>query len=133
MRHGGRGVHSLTDCILGTDSCLLQIVAVRDKRHKIYHDLDLGCLCGAAPTAYFHYLEKHTRLPIRLPMTQDRVDHLFAQLWEAITKTPRRERLRQAWISSKIWCLIKTRIVACRTGAQWTSIGLNHLIKASLQ
>ena len=52
MERGGREVRSRTNYILGTDSCLLQNVAVRDTRNNTDHYTVLGCLCGSAPAAH---------------------------------------------------------------------------------
>ena len=133
MRRGGQEVRSRTDYILSTYHCLIQNVAVRDVRHNMEHDLVLGYLHGAAPTAHSRYIRKCTHFPTRTPTTLDGVDHLFAELQEAITKPPQQERLRQAWISPETWRFINARTVACRTGDQRNSRGISRTIKASLQ
>ena len=133
MRCGGREVRYRTNYILGTGCHLLQNVTFQDARNKTDHYLFLGCLCGDAPTAHLRYLRKHTRLPIKPPTTPNGVDHLFAELREAITKPPRRERLHHAWISPEIWRLIDTRIAACRTRDQRNSRGIRRTTKVILQ
>ena len=81
MHWSGQEMCSRTDYILGTDSRLLQNVAVRYARNNTDHYLVLGCLCGAAPDADLRYLGRSTRFPIRTPATQDRVDRMFVELW----------------------------------------------------
>ena len=126
-------MRSRTYYILGTDPCLLQNVVVQDAWHNTYHYLVLCCLCNTAPTAHSRYLGKCTCFPIKISTTPDGINRLFSDLWEAISDPPWWERLRQAWISLEIWCLINARIVARRTRAQRNSRGLSRLIKASLQ
>ena len=57
--------------IVGTDSNLLQKMAVQDAWHNTDHYLVLGCHRVNAPTAQFRYLGKRTLFPIRSPMTLD--------------------------------------------------------------
>ena len=116
MRRRGWEVRSRTNYILGTDCRLLQNVAVRDARHNTDHYLVLDCLHEAAPTVHSCHLRKRTCFPIKPPTTLDRVNRLFAELWEDISKPPRQERLLQVWISPETWCLINTRIVECWNG-----------------
>ena len=99
MHRGGREVCSRTNYILVKDRWLLQNVAVRDAWYNTYHYLVLGCLHGAALTTHSLYLGKQTRFPIKPPPTPNGVDHVFADLQEAITKPRCQERLHQAWIS----------------------------------
>ena len=110
MQWGGQEVRSQNNYILGTDSRLLQNVAVWYARNNTDHYLVLGCLCGAAPDADLRYLGRSTRFPIRTPATQDRVDRMFVELWWDIPRPPWREHQRQAWISPETWSLINTRI-----------------------
>ena len=52
MHRGGRGIHSRTNYILGTDSLLLQNVAIQDVRHNTDHYLVFWCLLGANTVAH---------------------------------------------------------------------------------
>ena len=79
------------------------------------------------------HLGSRTRFPIRISDTPYRVDRMFAKLWRAISRPPCQERQRQAWISSKTWSLINTRIVVRRRKDQRSSQALIHAIKARLQ
>ena len=126
-------VRSQTNYILGTDSLLLQNVAFWDARHNTDHYLVLGGLHGSVPAAHSCYLGKRTHLSIRPPATPDKADHMFAKLWRAIPRPPRRKRHRQAWISPETWNLIDTRIETRQRRYQRSSRALGHAIKAALQ
>ena len=97
------------------------------------HSLVLGCLNGATHAANLRYLGKHTRFPIRPTATLDKADCMFADLWRAIPRPPRRESHRQSWISPKTWSMIDKRIEAHRRRYKRSSRDLAHAIKAALQ
>ena len=88
MHRGGREVYSWTNYILVTDSRLFQNVAVRDARQNTYYYLVLGCLHRAAPSAPLPYLGNCTPFPIRPPVTPDKVDRMFSELWRFIPSLP---------------------------------------------
>ena len=133
MYQEDREVRSRNDYILGTESRLLQNVAVRDVRHNTDHYLVLGCLCGAEPSAHLRYLGKRTRFPVRPLATPDKVDRMFDELRGSIPKIPRQERQHRGWISLKTWSLIDTRMEARCRKDQRSSRALAHAIKAALQ
>ena len=58
---------------------------------------------------------------------------MFAELRQAISKPPRRERHFQAWIYPETWSMIDTRMEARRRKDQRISQALARAIKATLQ
>ena len=119
--------------ILGTDRRLLHNVAVRDARHNTDHYLVVGCLYGAAPAAHLRYLGKRMCFLVNPTTNMNGVDCQFAELRGGIPNPPRRERLRQAWISLETWRLINTRIASRRSWDQRISRTVSRTIKAILQ
>ena len=112
MHRDSREVRYRTDYILGTDSRLLQNIAVRDASNNMERYLVLGCLCRAAPDMNLRYLGRRTNFPVRPPETLDKADRMFAKIWWAIHRPPWWERHFQAWISPKTWSLIDASIEA---------------------
>ena len=85
MYRRGKEVCYLTNYILGTDRRLLHNVVVQDTQHNTNHYLVLRFLRRAASTAHLRYLGKQTCLPIKLPTTPERVNHLAADLRGVVT------------------------------------------------
>ena len=112
MRWKGRVVRSRTDYIMGSDRWIFQNMDVQDPMHNSDHFMIVGSLHGASPREQSNYLGSRTRLPLRPPIRQTRMqaDELFDNLWWAVPKLDKRLARHNSWISAETWRLVNKRV-----------------------
>ena len=128
---------ALKDTIVGSDRRIFQNVAVRDLSHNSDHLMVLGCLNRNYLMEHFRYLGRRTRLPLRPPGCQTRMQakNIFSELRRAVSKPDKQAAHHNSWILSEMCRIVDERVSTRREPGrdQWRIRLLGRAIWAALK